>query len=346
MAYTIEWVALLLSIAIAASFFTIPSRIGRRRVFVIVSVISLVATAYATIKAVAQSEIFFAAAGLPISLLLLGGLGFGALTMNHAFQARELRRWICVPGCWIFAATIAFSLAYSFYVTPFSSLREVTVSNAISVAVFIVMLFALIAGFTMSGMSGLNIRLFQVFLPIIVVLFFGYFIAICNLTSDLSAAGFFQDTVHSRDVSTEGLFPDTGSLGGGAAVGGKMWEKWRQLAMGRLGSPGRLQLELIEVALFETTWPLFWVIGFFYLNAQAHARKLVQGSLIDKLAKAAVVLVIANFLYACPEYHVFRRMVPTLAEVIDVSTVVLDLSFFASLLVVAIVPGMLLRDRP
>jgi hypothetical protein len=342
-AYTTEWVALLISVAIATSFFTIPSRIGRRRVFVMVSVVSLAATAYASIKAVAQSEVFFSAAGLPISLLLLGGLGFGALTMNHAFHARELRRWVCVPGCWIFAVTIVFSLAYTFYIWPLSSWELSGVRDALDLGVLTIVPIVLIAGFITSGISGLNIRMFQVFLPIIVVLLFCSLIVTFNLISDVNAAGFFQNAVDSRDVSTEGLFPDTGRPGDSSAADEKILEKWRQLAVGRLGSPGRLQLKLVEVVLFDATWPLFWVIGFFYLNALAHARNLVRGSFIDKLAKAAVVLVIANFLYSCPEYHAFRRMVPTLAEVIDLSAAVLDLSFLASLLVVAIVPRMLVR---
>jgi hypothetical protein len=159
------WVVLLLFVALISTFFTVRTVRIRRRIFIMQCASGALVAIYGQWKLWSSPHptAYFVELGLPYSAIVVISLCFAALTVEKAFPASTLKKWVYPVFSVYFAgwATIALLLAT----------RGLT-SFGVSVQIWhTITLTILAAAFSTGAIFRFRLALFQVFLPLLFVCF-------------------------------------------------------------------------------------------------------------------------------------------------------------------------------
>lgn len=311
--YYLEWVVLLLTVGLLVSFFTAGSDISRCRIFLTLCAIGAGAGAYGWIKFCEshhyKPHLYFQATGLPLSVTIAIVLCFAGLNLENTFTDLQLKDSIYPLLCWFFAgwASVNFGASIWYNVvkqlgihiayTPWGIITAPTSGTLGLIPVWEVAFdVTIIAAFVAAALSRLKLRLFQIFLPVLFLLF------IVEAWTDVQStlAGFVPPELGHIDLEAWRSNPV---------------EAFRNLFLGFY------------------IWGLFILFGYLYLNTKANREKLYQYRFVEKLPNAATLLVTASFLYQFPEYNQLRESFPNGLLLFEYVTITLDILLIPAFLI-------------
>lgn len=288
-----EWIPLTATAGLVASYFTIRTRRFRQYIFLGLCAIGAGVGAYGFIRfaqlPLNQDVYYFRELGLSLSLVVGVTLCFAALMLERTFNNSELKKWVYPGLCWYFAVWVGLALG-SGSLKPVSGTYSELKLNLwdLTFAAFI------FAGFVSTALSSFNLRLFQLLLPLVFILFL------------LALRGNYEGLMAGWVLG--GTSPRTAEL-------------WRTSSS-----------EAFKNIFFRHLWDLFWLFGYFYINAKVHADRLKQNAFVKKLPSAGICIVVASFLYEFPELDWFRDIFPLGAELFEGVIVILDIAIIPAFL--------------
>lgn len=340
-----EWITLVVTVGLFASYFTLTSQRSRRCVFLSVCAIGIILAVYGYVRLLETGEFvlfYFQELGLTFSTIIVVTLCFAALTLDRTFSERELRKWIYPALSWYFAAWVGLSAIfalqplfrvfvklYMFAATvqmEFDPLRPLLISLLLG----LLSSFLLLAAFISSAVWRFNLMFFRILFP---------FLAIVFAVGVLRESQGFTSLPESAEVSEAMRFMQSkGILGSGETQTVMGVYKFAESRL-----RGASQLERFRFAFFESAWALFLLLGYFYLNAKANIKRFKQNPLVRKLPNAGVVLAIASLVDKFPEYQRLRDWFPLGMEIFEYLMLALDMSLILTLSFLVAVGGLIER---
>lgn len=297
-----ESIAALFALGLVVSYFTFGSQRARQTVFLTACAIGAGLGAYGMVKAAQTDKPYFQAVGLPLATTVVIVLCFAVIMLHRTFTASSLKNWVYPTLCWYFAAWILlddFRYLWNTIVRKsgtFVGIRDWRVVFRYSdVDYSSVSLFAyffsicLMVAFILAAIRNFNLRWFQIFLPIVFILFLLW-------------------VVHD---STFLLRP-----------GIKLPELTPDEAEAFRAAPGKGARYLFFTYFI---WGLFFIFGYLYFHGKVHIKRLQQNYLTGKLPTTSVLLIISSLFFAFPEYAHFRKLFPGGSEIFETVMMISDI---------------------
>ncbi len=155
----LPWLALLLFAAFLSLFFTVSSARLRRTLFVIQCAIGAGVGLYG-FWSMSGDAPYFKNLGLPLSSIVIVSLCFATLTVERLFSAAVLKKQVYPILSWYFVSWIGLAFL--------TNIWKLSASPPLWNFVFPIVM---IAAFVSAGVSGFRLLWFQIFLPVLFILF-------------------------------------------------------------------------------------------------------------------------------------------------------------------------------
>ncbi len=243
--------------------------------------------------------------------MIVGVLCFSALTVDRTFSKLQLTRWVYCAICWDFVAWTGLLTLTSF--------RGVLKLARGGVLYWDMPFWMVVIMWSEHKSHPMALA------------------AMCSMI--LIPAGFAASALSRFNVRVfQVLFPLV-------AVVLFFWlsQTYAVLHGGRIGAVifrwDTPPFESFRMAFEQSSWNLFFLVVYFYLNAQYHEHILRNSAFVRKLPKVGVILVLVGFLREFPEFGRLRDAFPLVAGAFEISTMVLDILLLLILTLLAATRG-------
>jgi len=297
-----ESIAVLLALGLVVSYFTFGSQRARQTVFLAACAIGAGLGAYGMVKTAQVDKPYFQAVGLPLATTVVTVLCFAVIMLPRTFTASSLKNWVYPTLCWYFVAWILLDDSRVLWNTivqksgTFVRIHDWRIVFRYSDVEYSgVSLFSyffsisLTVGFILAAIRNFNLRWFQIFLPIVFILFLLWI-------------------VHdSTFLLRQGI---------------KLPEWTPDEAEAFRAAPGRGARYLFFTYFI---WSLFFIFAYLYFHGKVHVKRLQQNYLTGKLPTTSVLLIISSLFFAFPEYAYFRKLFPGGSEIFETVMMISDI---------------------